>query len=308
MTESASIEHTHDTHVIYDIAEISRYFNNENVDAHSVDRHVVYYEVDNTLTTTDVPVRIIGLTIGICTEGEGELCVGVKRHKFRKNSLMMLNPNQYVRSIQTHHKVRMRVIGCNLETIELIMPKLSGLLPVIIHNPLESVSDLSEEQASGIQEYFDLIQGRLSRKATPFSKSKINSLLQALLYEIMEYHFVETDGTEKPRSRKEEILAKFIIEVLQHFRSERSVAFYADRLCMTPKHLSAVVKEITQHTASELIDHYVVMEAKIMLKETDLTIQEIAARLNFANQSFFGKYFKHLTGFSPTNYRKETLN
>ncbi|MDE5813808.1 MAG: helix-turn-helix domain-containing protein, partial [Muribaculaceae bacterium] len=92
--------------------------------------------------------------------------------------------------------------------------------------------------------------------------------------------------------------------VLQNFRAERSVAFYADRLCVTPKHLSAVAKDITKHTASELIDHYVIMEAKIMLAESALTIQEIANKLNFANQSFFGKYFKHLTGYSPSQFRK----
>ena len=92
--------------------------------------------------------------------------------------------------------------------------------------------------------------------------------------------------------------------MLQNFRKERSVAFYADRMCVTPKHLSAVAKEITGLTASELIDHYVIMEAKIMLAETALTIQEVSNKLNFANQSFFGKYFKHLTGFSPSAFRK----
>ncbi len=46
------------------------------------------------------------------------------------------------------------------------------------------------------------------------------------------------------------------------------------------------------------------MEAKVLLKSTDLTVQEVAARLNFANQSFFGKYFKHQTGMSPSAYRR----
>lgn len=290
----------------YDIAQISKFFNDRSGGGHSeVNRNVVYYEVDNTLTSPDMPVRIIGLTIALCLEGEGELCIGVKKYRFHKNSILVLNPHQYVRSISTQEVIRMRVIGCSLDVVENIMPKLSGLLPVIIHNPMESVYSLTDMQMEKISQYFDLIQSRLSSTSTPFSAPKINCLLQALLYEIMEYHFVQTDGTEKPRSRKEEILAKFIIEVLQNFRTERSVSFYADRLCMTPKHLSSVVKEITLHTASELIDHYVIMEAKIMLKETDFTIQEISAKLNFANQSFFGKYFKHLTGFSPTEYRKQ---
>lgn len=58
-------------------------------------------------------------------------------------------------------------------------------------------------------------------------------------------------------------------------------------------------------TAGEWIENYVTMEAKMLLKTTDLTIQQISAQLNFANQSFFGKYFKNQTGMSPTDYRRE---
>ena len=149
-----------------------------------------------------------------------------------------------------------------------------------------------------------LVSAKLKAKDSPLKRTKIASILQALLCEIIEIHSTASDGMEVPRTRKEEILSKFILEIIQNFRCERSVAFYADRLCVTPKHLSAVSKEITGHTASELIDHYVIMEAKIMLAETALTIQEISNKLNFANQSFFGKYFKHLTGYSPSEFRK----
>ncbi len=100
-------------------------------------------------------------------------------------------------------------------------------------------------------------------------------------------------------------MAKFILAVSEHFRTERQVSFYAHKLCITPKHLSSVIKEISGRTASDWIENYVVMEAKVLLKTTDMTIQEIAVYLNFANQSFFGKYFKHHTGVSPTTYRKQ---
>ena len=68
------------------------------------------------------------------------------------------------------------------------------------------------------------------------------------------------------------------------------------------------VKEASGRTAGEWIDHYVVMEAKMLLGSTDLTVQEISSKLNFANQSFFGKYFKHNTGLSPTEFRHKQLH
>ncbi len=299
MTENLSSEF----HRTYDISDISRFFNRKSGNTNP-ENYAVCYEVDNALNRTNAPIRVLGLTIALCIKGEGEVGIGVKKYKFTKNSLMLLNPNQYVHSLSSSEPVKIMAIGCNLEMIESIMPKISGLLPLIIHNPIESVTLLSDQHSLDIQEYMRLIGEKLKAVDSPLKRTKVSNLIQALLCEIIEKHYVNSEGIEKPQTRKEEILSKFILEVLQNFRAERSVAFYADRLCVTPKHLSAVSKDITGHTASELIDHYVIMEAKIMLAETALTIQEISNKLNFANQSFFGKYFKHLTGFSPSTFRK----
>lgn len=95
----------------------------------------------------------------------------------------------------------------------------------------------------------------------------------------------------------------FIDLLESHFREERAVNFYAERLFVTPKHLSAVLKEISGQTAGEWIDQRVILEAKLLLRTTGMNIQEISTALNFSNQSFFGKYFKHLTGISPREYR-----
>jgi AraC family transcriptional activator of pobA len=66
-----------------------------------------------------------------------------------------------------------------------------------------------------------------------------------------------------------------------------------------------LVKNVSNRTAGEWIDNYVVLEAKALLSSSTLSIQEISDRLNFANQSFFGKYFKQHVGISPTEYRKK---
>lgn len=292
-----------DFHRTYNIYDISRYFNRRDNDS-ALENYAVFYEINDSVKNSGAPIRVLGLTIGLCLEGEGEVGIGDRRFKFSKNSLMLLNPNQYVHSITSKEPLRMLGIGVSLEIIESIMLKISGVLPVIIHNPIESVSQLAEDKSLLIQEYMYSIGRRLAAPKTPFKRIKIASLLQALLCEIIEIHDVSNDGMERARSRKEEILSNFILEVLKNFRKERSVSFYADRLCITPKHLSTVSKDITSRTASELIDHYVIMEAKILLAETSLTIQEISNKLNFANQSFFGKYFKHLTGYSPSQFRK----
>jgi AraC-like DNA-binding protein len=106
-------------------------------------------------------------------------------------------------------------------------------------------------------------------------------------------------------NRKEEVFEQFLRVLSETFRKERSVNYYANKLFLTSKHLSRVVKEISGKTAGEWIDDFVILEAKALLRSSEKSIQEISEALHFANQSFFGKYFKHHTGMSPKEYRRQ---
>lgn len=90
----------------------------------------------------------------------------------------------------------------------------------------------------------------------------------------------------------------------ESFKTERSVAYYARRMCITPKYLTTLIKRISNKSVSEWIDEYVILEAKTLLKYSNMSIQEIAYHLNFPNQSFFGSYFKRNTGLSPSQYKQ----
>jgi AraC-like DNA-binding protein len=89
----------------------------------------------------------------------------------------------------------------------------------------------------------------------------------------------------------------------KHYKRERKVGFYAEKLCITSKHLSQVVKEVSGRTASEIIEDYVITEIKALLISTNMTIQQISDYLNFPSQSVFGKYVKRITGVSPKRYK-----
>ena len=96
---------------------------------------------------------------------------------------------------------------------------------------------------------------------------------------------------------------RFIVLVKEHFKSERFLEFYAAHLGVTPKHLSRTVKAQTGTSAAAWIERFLILEAKILLKSTNLTVQQISDSLNFPTQSFFGKYFKKSVGLSPKAYR-----
>ncbi|WNW02394.1 AraC family transcriptional regulator [Tenacibaculum sp. HL-MS23] len=99
-------------------------------------------------------------------------------------------------------------------------------------------------------------------------------------------------------------MIRFLDLLNENFKSERSVQFYADVLCITSGYLSKVLKEVSGKTANQLIDEAVILEAKLLLNNPILSISEIAENLQFSDQSFFGKFFKKHTGLSPTAFRK----
>ena len=110
--------------------------------------------------------------------------------------------------------------------------------------------------------------------------------------------------TNKSAASTNTIVQRFMELVQEHYTQQRLISFYADKLCITPKYLSKLVKENTGLAASDWIERHVILEARAMLQSSEMTIQQIASALNFPNQSFFGKYFKRATGLSPKQYRE----
>ena len=110
-------------------------------------------------------------------------------------------------------------------------------------------------------------------------------------------------NTTENLSKNELIYKNFTQLVMQNYNQTRNVAWYAEKLKITHNHLCTIVKHVPGNPCIEIISHMVIMDAKSQLKSTRLSIQEISDSLNFANTSFFGKYFKRYVGMSPLAYR-----
>ena len=84
------------------------------------------------------------------------------------------------------------------------------------------------------------------------------------------------------------------------------MAFYAEKMCITPKYLSVVVSKASHRKPSDWIRDYVILDAKAMILSGEYTIQQVSDLLHFANPSFFGRYFKDAVGCAPGKFA-ETL-
>ncbi len=110
------------------------------------------------------------------------------------------------------------------------------------------------------------------------------------------------------RRRPHDLYQSFIALVNEHCRSERQLDFYASRLCVTKRYLGTVVHDVSGVTAKDWIDRAVITAAKVLLRHTDLSVAQTADRLHFPNVSFFCKYFRRLTGSTPSEWRAASLS
>ena len=139
-----------------------------------------------------------------------------------------------------------------------------------------------------------------------FRNTIIRNRLQNVLLEAfdkMQRFGSRRQAVSETTTRQTELFHRFVSLVHENCAHEREVTFYADRLCISTRYLSTIVRSIAHTTAKEFIDRSVILEIKMLLQSTDLSVQEIAYRLHFPDQSYLGRFFKKHTGESPTEYR-----
>ena len=252
----------------------------------------------------EYPSRINLAVLSLCLSGEASASINLKEYTFRTNDMLILMPGQIVQ----RHGESDDFTGCAFAiSTDFVKNSLLGIqqfLPVFLRLKDDPCLRLNPDEVVLILEYHSFLRQKMRQKSHRYQREIALSLLHALFFDIAHIFDQHQPVRPKPQTRKDELFELFIRTVGEHYKQQRSVAFYADKLCLTPKHLSNVIKELTGKSASQWIDDYVVLEAKTLLKSTNLTILQISEELHFANQSFFGKYFKQHTGLSPMRYRR----
>ena len=172
-----------------------------------------------------------------------------------------------------------------------------------IKNPVCKLEEAELEESIAL--YKRIKERMLSTTGEMFQADILKGYVQSLLYIIYSGYLTEGEGTSQERvSRKRELYNRFVGLVEKNYTKERGIAFYAGELCITPRYLSKVVYEESGCKAGDYIDDFVISEAKRLLKSRQYTVLQICDLLGFPNQSFFSRYFKRLTGFTPTEYQK----
>ena len=183
-----------------------------------------------------------------------------------------------------------------------------GKFALHIHNnPVKSVDNGEDQTVFGF--YRDLIIAKINDEPHCYHKEVIQHLFSAIFCEMMGQLHKEmeaagnTEGSKEGIKQVNYILRKFMELLSKDKGMHRSVSYFANELCYTPKHFSKVIKQACGRTPLDLINETTVEHIKYRLKRSEKSIKEIAEEFNFPNQSFFGKYVEAHLGTSPANYR-----
>lgn len=253
------------------------------------------------LSSDNEPFRI-DMTMAIIYErGSADLKINMRDYHIEAPAVLLVLNDQIYQSAGHSEDLRSKVILMSRSFSDSLFANSGEILPLkssIMKNPVMKIEN--EENVFG--QFFQLLQ---NIAASPRQEFKIESARHLTLSMFYGYSHLkhEVNEVKSTNSRQEEIFTKFTELLERHHKKEREIAFYADKMCMTSKHLSQVIKDYTGKTALGLIEEYVISEAKSMLLSTTMSIQQISDELNFPSQSVFGKYFKRVAGISPSEYR-----
>lgn len=249
-----------------------------------------------------IPCKIKAGIFVLCEEGELTATINLKEYHIRQNDLVIVAPGSVIQFQGSESDFRLSFVGFSskfMEEVNLIKSTLD-LFPVMVEHP---VMPLRDEYVEVYHDYFALLHKMFMRKmlARP---ELLRCVLESLLYGISSLYKRELSELDERRlSRSEEISKELLRLIMKHYTHERRVSFYAEQLHLSPQHLCTTIKQQTGKTVAEMIADVVIMDARALLKSTNMPIKEIAITLNFPNVSFFGKYFKRHVGMSPQQYR-----
>lgn len=249
------------------------------------------------------PTRVVAAVMAVILKGKLDLTINLTKYHVEAHNLILLMPNQIVQTIERSDDFEGIYLAISRQAVNDLTTGVQSTLNTFLYAQSQPITIISEEEEHSLMEYHAFIRKQIKSQDNQYKRQISDHLILSLTLEIMNIINRHMPLTPAIKTRKEEQFERFLNIMGDNFKKNRSVAFYADKMCITPKYLSSLSKALTGITASAWIDRSVILEARAMLKNSNFTIQEVSEMLNFPNQSFFGKYFKHHVGMSPKEYR-----
>jgi len=264
---------------------------------------VISYVKD--LSLFKFPCHLQATTILVCLDGEFDGSINLKNYNVGKYSVLINFPENI---IQINEVKDIKAIAILVSTE--FMHSLS--LEILSHTHYYSYEinkngsfTLPREEIKNLSHYLSIVRHAITSPMTSSNEELIKHLAAAFITNVMmlHHHYHKEEINEVQGSKGNYMILDRFMELLGMYHSkERELRFYADKMCITPKYLSNVVRKASGKKATDWISEFVILEAKSLLMYSGKNVQEVSHRLNFPTQSAFGKYFKCQVGMSPSEF------
>ena len=248
--------------------------------------------------------RLNFILMAMCKKGKAQYSIDTRQQVVKPGDLMFVSERHVIDNYEASPDFECLCIMLTTEYYHGFVQDVKNVSSLLLFSMNNPVVPLTNKEIQVFTNYFETIREKMADTSHHYRSPLVKALLLAMFYDMSNVIYrVERQGNRK-HTRAEAIFANFIRLLEDNFRTQHRVSWYAEQLCITPKYLSEIVKKISLRTPNEWIDSYVILEARVLLKNTTKSIKEITDELNFPNQSFLGKYFKEHVGVSPSEYRK----
>lgn len=251
--------------------------------------------------------RTEGGAILFCRRGSATVTVDQLRDRVTRDTLLLLLPGSILHLNECTDDFRVRFCAFSLELFSEAAYRLDPSFFHILHE--HAIIRLPDRIIEGVRNWFQMASYTYRDRGNIFRNTIIRNRLQNVLLEAFDktQRFAPDVHSQTGTTRQADLFQRFVALVHEHCTEQREVAFYADRLCISTRYLSTIIRSVAHSTAKEFIDRSVVLEIKMLLGSTEFSVQEIAYRLHFLDQSYLGRFFKKHTGVSPTEFRNAKM-
>lgn len=243
------------------------------------------------------------VVIVLCVSGHADFVRNGVKYRLEKNGLLVNFSASKYSDVRLSPDFRAKALVESHNFVQETLMTMMHMWPYLVYLIDQPVIQLGDTELKRIETNYGLIIDRLKTGEHLFKREATIANLQACYFDVCDLLSSRAPKPMEVPARSYGIFDQFMKLIAQEYVTHRDVKWYADEMKMSPKYLSEIVKEVSGRPAGQWITSFVITDVKALLRNSDLSIKEIAVEMNFPNQSFLGKYFKNATGLSPIEYR-----
>ena len=256
-------------------------------------------------TSLKKPFMINGAGLIVCRQGNFTFSLNMKVFSAQAGETVFIPEDSLFQVLSESEDLQLFIFIYQIEPIRDIIGNSVATMYLYMQLRTEPCYVWNTGDEEEVLKYMSLLDNTLHLDNNTFNDNEQRLLLLGLTYRICSIYNRKLMNLKTTVGHKHEIFIRLIQLIDAHYTEERGVEFYADKLCLSPKYLSALSKSVCGFTVQELIFKSIIRKSISLLKNTQKNIQEIADFFNFPNASYFGTFFKKQTGMSPQQYRKK---